>query len=133
MAPTSYNVGDVVFARNQETITGWDADGDGAFNWQLDLARPAGILPSDPPVIPVQGFQIAYRCIQAGDAGTEAPNWPVAPNKRISEAATFGTAVWQSFDNRRPLKAIRVTIRFINSHSGEPRQLQLVLSLTSGA
>ena len=119
-----YNVGDVVFARLSIANPGWDANGDGAFHWVTDA-----------PFIPPQGYQVAYRCIQAGRPGLLPPIWPSTPGKRVAETPVVAPgsdppAVWESFDNRRPLKAVRFKIRFINQKSGDPRQLTLVLPLT---
>lgn len=120
----TYAPGDVVFARNAVGITGWDFDGDGEFNWLADSN-----------IIPDQGFQVAYRCVRAGEAGPLPPVWSPNPRVRSTETGiTSGAdpAVWESFDNRRPLKAIRLTISFINDKSDQPRQVSIVLPLTDG-
>lgn len=124
---TAYNVGDVVFAvRSIPPIQGWDDNGDGNFEWK------------GADRIPNQAFQIAYRCVavEDGDADgstssstvvTEAdlPSFAETPGRRFTD----NEVIWESFDNRRPLKAVRITVRFMNQKSNEPRQVSLVLPL----
>ncbi len=134
----SYNVGDVVFAVPAQYVAngvaGWDADGDGQFAWDADQVVTFGATPNQG--FPDQAFQIAYRCIRAGDSGPVPPTFPSTPGKRVSETIPPGPsapvpAVWESIDNRRPLQSMRLTIRFMNETSGEPRQLTLLLPLAS--
>lgn len=114
---TSYSVGDVVFEDQDPTTAGWDADGDGVFEWDQDALE-----------IPNQAFQIAYRCLVAGTSGLAAnpPGFGDTPGVRVSDNGV----IWESFDNRRPLSAIRITVRFINQKSDEPRQTTLIIPLT---
>ncbi len=98
---TPFTEGDVVF-------TQWnDAPPLGVFSFN-EMAEPR--------------FAIAYRCISAGTTRTVAPT-VAAPGQRISD----GNVVWESFDNRVPLKTIRMTLTFINETSGDPRHLTLVM------
>jgi hypothetical protein len=123
---SSYAVGDVVFARNAVTANydGWDADGNGFFEWTADRDAAQALVPPVP--LPSQGFQIAYRCVVAGNAGVTAPVWPDTPGRQVLD----GTVVWEAFDNRRPLQSVRMTIRFKDQPSGQIRQLTMLLPLT---
>lgn len=123
---SSYAVGDVVFARNAVTADydGWDADNNGSFEWTADRAAAQALVPPVP--LPSQGFQIAYRCVVAGNAGVTAPVWPDTPGRQVLD----GTVVWEAFDNRRPLQSVRMTIRFKDQPSGQIRQLTMLLPLT---
>ena len=123
----NYIVGDVVFAVPAAFVTagvvGWDADGDGVFEWDQDQV-PFGNFPG-------QGFQMAYRCVQDGDAGPTAPSWPSVAGQQFSDTAVTGAATWVSVDNRRPLRSIRLTVQFYDQITEKLRQLSLVLPLTT--
>ncbi|MCP4172067.1 MAG: prepilin-type N-terminal cleavage/methylation domain-containing protein [Fuerstiella sp.] len=127
-----YAVGDVVFAVPAtfvaNNVVGWDADGDGVFEWDQDGQTGFGNLPG-------QGFQIAYRCVQDGYTGTDAPSWPSVPGQRFSGVAVGGAQgapdVWVSLDNRRPLRSIRMKVQFFDQITEKLRQLTLVLPLTT--
>ena len=128
-----YVEGDVVFARLNTTnpplssYSGWDLNGNG-FNWLEDAVGPG---PNLQRVIPRQGFQIAYRCVVAGRSGTVPPAFPDSGGRRVAEVATGGEPVWVSFDNRSPLRAIRITLQFINDNTGEPRQTTMVIPMST--
>jgi len=92
----------------------------------------------DPGIPPATGFLftqlqepkflIAYKCIlPPGVVGTSSGvgGGPTAsaPEQRISD----NDVLWESFDNRVPLTTIRMTLRYINETTGDPRQLTLVL------
>lgn len=116
-ANTVYSPGDVVFAWDGTAVSGWDASGDGNFQWDLDSAA-----------IPNQAFQIAYRCLEAGTSDNNPPpSWPETPGVRIADGPTVR---WVAIDNRRPLKSVRMTIRFRDQASDQIRQLTMVLPLT---
>ena len=76
--------------------------------------------------MPSPGFQIAYKCIKGGRSGSSEPSWPKTPGYQVKD----GTVLWEAFDNRRPLKAVRLTTRFYDPESDQIRQLTLILSLT---
>lgn len=109
-ANTLYAVGDVVF-------TPW-IDGSGA-------TAADGLFSYDEMAEPT--FAIAYRCIDPGTTGIIRPS-AASAGQRISDGSV-NPVVWESFDNRVPLKTIRMTLRFVNSSSGDPRHLTLVLPL----
>lgn len=105
---SNYVVGDIVFARSFG-IAGMP------FLWGY---------------MPPQGFQIAYRCVQAGPAivgPSGEPQWPVNPGRRVQSAP--GAAVFESLDNRRPLQSVRVTVRFQDRNSDKMRQTSIILSV----
>lgn len=121
----NYNVGDVVFAR---PVFDGDLPNE-IFEWLQDTLPPTA-------------FQIGFRCIQAGYAndpvayGVRAqPAWPRVPGQKTSEtanASAVGTpAIWESFDNRRPLRAIRITVQFFDQSTEKLRQLSFRLPLTT--
>ncbi|MEP3482161.1 MAG: prepilin-type N-terminal cleavage/methylation domain-containing protein [Fuerstiella sp.] len=140
-ARNTYAVGDVVFAVPSQFVargvTGWDADDDGSFSWDLDqstfLLDGIGTRTIPNPGFPPQGFQIAYRCVAAGSVGDAPPNWPRVPGQRFAESVPVGftPAQWISIDNRRPLKTLRVTVQFFDQNTEKLRQLSLTLPLTT--
>ncbi len=97
----------------------------------FDGDSPTEIFEWDEDTIPSQAFQIAYRCVQDGDAGATAPSWPKVPGQRFSDTAATGPAVWVSVDNRQPLRSIRLTVQFYDQITEKLRQLSLVLPLTT--
>ena len=109
---TPYVVGDVVF-------TQW-IDGSGT------NPIPDGLFAFDEIAEPK--FAIAYRCIEAGTSGGTTPSVS-APGQRIQEGVPGDPVIWESFDNRVPLKAIRMTIRFTNETTGDPRHMTFVLPM----
>jgi hypothetical protein len=77
-------------------------------------------------------FRLGFRCITAGTSGAtsnDEPAWPTKPGLRVSDGTTG--LVWESFDNRRPLQAIRLTVRYHDKTSDNMRQLSLVMPLTT--
>lgn len=79
------------------------------------------------------GAPFVYRCVVAGtSAGSGSttdylaePAWPKADGMTITD----GTVVWEAVDNRKPLKAIKITVRFIDPSTQQMRQLSIVHSL----
>ena len=114
---TEYNFGDVVF------VPWFDAPSisppgpvDGIFQYS-EMEEPK--------------FSIAYRCV--GRQGTfrsalTPPQFATAPGRRIREVND--AIEWESFDNRRPLSSIRITLRFMDQTTDTQRQLSLVIPLT---
>lgn len=111
---TTYTQDDIVFAQ-----VGFDGD------------TPNELFEWDDDVIPPQGFQIAYRCVMAGDSGPTQPVWPRVPGQRVIDTATGAPAQWISIDNRQPLKSMRVTVEFFEQNTEKLRQLSLTLPLTT--
>lgn len=121
----NYNVGDVIFA-----VPGFDGDmPDEIFEWDQDT-------------IPATAFQIGFRCVRPGYASdptaygaTGQPSWPRVPGQKTTEAANAVAvgvpAIWESFDNRRPLKAIKLSVQFFDQNTEKLRQLSFVLPMTT--
>jgi type II secretory pathway pseudopilin PulG len=109
-ANTPYDLGDVVFVQWKDPVP-LGGNGDGLFTFN-ELDEPK--------------FVIAYRCIDAGTSGTTGPS-AASPGQRISDGTVSDQVLWESFDNRVPLTTIRMTLRYINETSGDPRQLTLLL------
>ena len=115
----TFSVGDIVFA----PVT-YDGDNSGMgpeiFEWDQDT-------------IPSQAFQIGYRCIAVNDSvdndGNVGETQPVAPifQSQPGRIISDGEVTWASFDNRRPLQAVRMTIRFRDLPTDTVRQLSLIL------
>lgn len=116
-----YAVGDVTFASfaNINGINGfeWFSDGAGVV--------PDGVAP--------EGFDLIFECVAIDDpdsnnlgftGGTE-PTWSHTPGRLVTD----NQVTWLVRDNRRPLKSIRIQLRFMNQQSGRMRQLTLDLSL----
>jgi type II secretory pathway pseudopilin PulG len=99
MTPVTYAVGDIVF--------------------------PLGEAPLD--------YSLYYRCVAAGTADTTEPIWSLHHGGIVEPRPTTTTGVpeprWQAFRNVRPLRAIRLQVRFLHVASGKMRQLSLVHSL----
>ncbi len=124
---TTYRVGDLVFPERRQILTDVDSD------LQLDLGTD---------LVVGQGFQFVYRCVAVAELDSNVtntpgvsgalpgPSWPTTHGRRISEGEEGNPEVtWQAVDNRRSLKAIRMTLRFRNEKSNDMRQLTLVLPL----
>ncbi len=102
------------------------------FEWP-NTGRPPLVAPTADN-IPSQAFQIGYVCVATNDldsdgvieTGATAPSFPTSPGRRITD----NEVVWESFDNRRPLKSIRLQIRFFDKTSDSMRQLSLVIPMT---
>ena len=105
---TAYSLGDRVFPRPEGTAN-------------TGKERPAG----DP---------FYYVCTRTQDfggspsstSGASDPSW-----QRIAGLKTPDNEVeWQAVDNRRPLKAIKIELRFVDTSTQQMRQLTLIQSLT---
>lgn len=115
----TYAVNDAVFvpwslAESDPVVNG--GNGNGTFDYN-EISEP--------------NFHIAYRCVFAGNPGTQPSaldtiNWPKTPGLRI----TFGGTQWEAFDNRQPLKSMRVKIRFQDPSTELLRQVTLNLPIT---
>jgi prepilin-type N-terminal cleavage/methylation domain-containing protein len=105
---TSYNVGDVVFPSGPPGVTQAWAGG-------------VGKLP--------YGAPFYYRCISSGTSTNivQEPTWPKIDSVKIGEPGS--TVVWQAVENRKPLKAIKIEVRFIDPSTQQMRQLTLIQSL----
>lgn len=116
-----FAVGDVTFASFA------DIDGDTQFEWFSD---PAGVVSDG---VSPQGFDLIFECIAIDDPDSNGlgftdatePTWPNTVGRIVRD----GQVTWRVIDNRRPLRAIRMTLRFLHQRSGDMRQLTLELSL----
>lgn len=125
-ANTEYAVGDVTFARFA------DADGDMTFEWFNDLPTVNPAVSSDG--VADEGFELIFQCVAISDpdsnslgfTGTTEPDWK---QHTPGTLVTDGEVTWRVLDNRRPLKAIRIKLRFMNQATGNMRHLTLELSL----
>jgi hypothetical protein len=81
-----------------------------------------GTSPSQP--IP---RHLAFKCVGAGTSGGSEPSWPL-----LSQDSTFvidGGVTWQPIYNLQALKAIKITIRYLDVSSDQMRQVTLIQSL----
>lgn len=109
-----YGVGSVVLPQ-------WiDSNMDTLFDWS--------------EVADVGKFHIGLRCVAVNDANSSGQiensgsiRFPTTPGRRITD----NEVIWESFDNRRPLEAIRMTFRFYEKSADNMRQLSLVIPLTN--
>ena len=135
-APAYYDKGDVVFAVPNGDLTN-------GFSW-------------DEESLTLGGLHTVYRCVRQGYAGDRnddygssgrnQPAWPTESGNLLTESTTGATAyvtgggslaagyqqpaIWESVDNRHPLKAIRVTLQLYEPGSDTLRQLNVVLPMT---
>jgi type II secretory pathway pseudopilin PulG len=117
----TYFQGDIVFAGSSSSSSpGWDTNNDG-FNW------------NGPDIVPPQGVHIAYRCVgtvsgnASGVSDTTQPVWR-SPGLRFVDNSVNGL-IWEGFNNFQPLKSVRLTIRFIDESSQQPKQLSLIIPM----
>ncbi|MGV2336486.1 MAG UNVERIFIED_CONTAM: hypothetical protein LVR18_21065 [Planctomycetaceae bacterium] len=107
---TPYLPGDIVFVPWTDTNT------DNLFAWS-ELPEPK--------------FQIALRCVGTQNTATSAatpPTFPNTPGRRVRELNN--DIEWESIDNRRPLRSLRLTIRYHDQSTDTQRTLSLVIPLT---
>ncbi|MCA9051636.1 MAG: hypothetical protein KDA89_23015, partial [Planctomycetaceae bacterium] len=115
----TYSVGQIVFPFNDLS----DASGIPGANGQFDVGG------TSLDTIHNWGYQVAFRCIDVtgtGTTGPTQPTWTSTHGRRVTD----NEVIWQTIDNRRSLRAIRMAIRFLNEKTNELRQLTLVLPLT---
>ena len=75
------------------------------------------------------GLRFCYRCVgtlsppagQQVETGATEPTWPSAIGGRVVD----NLIVWEAFENWKPLKAIQITIRFLDTTSQQMRQLTI--------
>lgn len=73
------------------------------------------------------GNPFFYRCIQGSTTtGNSAPSWPQVEGLTASDG---NGAVWQAIDNRKPLRAIKLEIRYVDPSTQQMRQLTIIHSL----
>ncbi len=129
---TEYSVGDVVFALRQvpfTTVGGWDTDNDGVFEWGDDVNSSS--IPQNQRTFPDQSVHIAYRCMALVGGGTPPNSGPGVPGWQ-SPGLRFvdNGVIWEGFVNYQPLKSVRLTIRFLDESSQQPKQLTLIMPMS---
>lgn len=121
-----------------ESVTGVVADID---SWSADTTYSLGDIrfPSGPPgatsgVPPAKlpyGLPFYYRCVGTTGMAKSAflpasePSWPRINGLRVVD----NEVTWQAVENRKPLKAIKLEIRFVDTSTQQMRQLTIVQSL----
>jgi len=82
------------------------------------------------------GQPFFYRCIRTGrSAGVNStdylaePTWTRADGLTVIDGNVNNGVIWQAVDNRKPLKAIRITVRFLDTSTQQLRQLSILHSL----
>jgi hypothetical protein len=78
------------------------------------------------------GYRYCYRCVGTTNGATTTGNtqpsiWPSVLGGRVSDG-TASTLIWEAIENWKPLKAIQITIRFLDTTSQQMRQLTIVHS-----
>lgn len=66
-------------------------------------------------------FSIGFRATNNANTGTRLPVWSRIPGDKVKD----GNVIWECFDNRIGLSAMRITIRFIDPGSNLIRQVTL--------
>lgn len=99
--------------------TGWGAGASATLNTVLfpRVADPTSMTNADDD-------SFYYRAIIAGNTGSRQPEWPREPGATVVD----GGVIWQCFDNRIGLQAVRITVRFRDPGNGSPRQVSVVHS-----
>lgn len=112
-----------------------DSGEDGAFGFPANgVLDPQQVLLRE-PMYPT-GLTFAYRCVGRADGQSVPPASPprsgafdpVFPNS-AGRRFTDNEVVWESIYNVRPLRAIRITVRFEHPTSKQMKQITLVHSL----
>jgi prepilin-type N-terminal cleavage/methylation domain-containing protein len=111
----SYNIGDVVFPSGPPKV-------DQAFASPPFTSPHLGRLP--------YGAPFYYRCISAPAMGgststTNEPVWPKADSLTVVD----NNLVWQAVENRKPLRAVKFEVRFIDPSTQQMRQASMIMSL----
>ena len=71
---------------------------------------------------------MAYKCVlPPGIVGTSSAVGDGPTASAMGQRISDNDVLWESFDNRVPLTTIRMTLRYINETTGDPRQLTLVM------
>ena len=118
----------------------------GQSEWQAATVYEIGdiVFPTATTAAAYPGTPFYYRCVQK-DRGpknkgkgkgkglqginrsddTNEPSWPRAAGLIVEDNALS----WQAVDNRKPLRAVKLEIRFIDSSTQQMRQMTLIHSL----
>lgn len=111
---TEYFIGDIVFPTGPPTVP--------------QTFPPPFSPPGEPGQLPY-GAPFYYRCIAKTGGGRSSaisqPVWPKIDSLKVPD----NELVWQAVENRKPLRAIKLEIRFIDPSTQQTRQLTLIQSL----
>jgi prepilin-type N-terminal cleavage/methylation domain-containing protein len=90
----------------------------------------------------LNGLRFHYRCVQVVDDPGDSVNptsgpieptvqqWPAVAGGRIQDGPDANNfVVWEAVDNWKPLRALQLTVRFLDVTSNQVRQVTLVQSL----
>ena len=119
----------------------------GTSTWQPDSPYKIGDVVFPSALKSTAGSPFFYRCIETGKSAKQSkgkgkkvgfgnafrsglnpedePDWPRAGSLNVDDNAL----VWQAVDNRKPLKAIKIEIRFVDPSTQQMRQLTVIQSL----
>jgi prepilin-type N-terminal cleavage/methylation domain-containing protein len=100
----------------------------GTSAWQPNQSYAVGDIVFPTAANNPAGSPFYYRCISSfapNKSGPGEPIWPKADSLNVSD----GALVWQAIDNRKPLKAIKIEIRFVDPSTQQMRQLTIIQSL----
>ena len=79
----------------------------------------------NPATAPRVNNSLLYRRINSGGSiGSVTPEFPPVVGSIVND----GSVVWECIDNRIPLQAIRISVRFRDTGSGQPRQVTMIHS-----
>ena len=146
-----YEADDIVFPLTEDLNQNGLPDEEPFLNFPAD-----GVVQSHAPAKP-HGFTYHFRCVQAGRSRAIptpataaqhlalAPNWQFRQRALISEdtdgdgipgepagaagAPPGGEPIWIAVPNLRPVRAIRVTLRFLDQGTDTVRQVSITHSL----
>ena len=138
------------FLRRTEDLNGdGDAADPGEDGWYPETTK-MGFLENDVYNAPPGsndapfGYGYYFKLVRSGAAGNAPPNWQARPGAIITDdhfvrrpcpvlitvpPAGVTSAIWRAVPNIRPLKAIRITTRFIDQSTGQMRQNTIIQSL----
>lgn len=92
------------------------------FPWTSNTAVAAGTVFFPDGAIP--NLSIGYVALSSGNTGARVPEWSREPGSIVRDNGV----IWQCFDNRLGLEKIRITIRFRDPGTAQPRQVTVVHS-----
>ena len=102
---------------------------------------PNGWVPgrNRPQAPQIHGFASFFVCRQPGYSSTVPPIWKhkagertvenIPPDASDNNGDPIQPVIWEAVENRIPVRAIRITVNFINEEHQMPRQVTMVVSL----
>ncbi|QDT55610.1 hypothetical protein Pan44_36560 [Caulifigura coniformis] len=87
------------------------------------ISNPSGFSATNPNLADDDSYFYQPVFIN-GNTGTRQPDWPREPGATVID----GGVIWQCFDNRVGLQAIKITVRFRDPGNGSPRQVSVIHS-----